>query len=69
MTWLAHSELGMVSQGTRRVVVVSSRRFPGCWEGESRWVRSEEFDEVTYAWRRKGFVNLGQSVSLVLISD
>jgi len=34
-TWLARSELGMVSQGTRGVVVVGSRRFPGCWESKS----------------------------------
>jgi len=45
----------MVSQGTRGVVVVSSRRFPGCWECESGWVRSEEFDEVACAWRWKGY--------------
>jgi len=52
-TWLARSELGMVSQGTRGVVVVGSRRFPGCWE--SKRVRGEEFDEVAYAWRWKGY--------------
>jgi len=54
-TWLARSELGMVSQGTHGVVVVSSPRFTGCWEGESTWVRSEEFGEVAYAWRWKGY--------------
>jgi len=53
-TWLAQNELGTVSQGTRGVVVVGSRRFPGCWEGKSRWIRNEEFDEVTYARRWKG---------------
>jgi len=51
-TWLAHSE--MVSQGTRGVVVVGPRRFPGCWEGKYRWVQNEKFDEVTYAWRWRG---------------
>jgi len=53
-TWLAHSEPGMVSQGTRGVVVVSSRRFSGRWEGKSRCVRNEEFDEVAFASRWKG---------------
>jgi len=53
-TWLAHSELGMVSHGTRRVVVVGSQRSPGCLEGKSGWVRNQEFDGVAYAWRWKG---------------
>jgi len=48
-------ELGMVSQGTLGVVVVVSWRFPGCWESKSQWVRGEEFDEVAYAWRWKGY--------------
>ena len=49
-TWLDRSELGMVSQGTRGVVIMGSQRFPGRWEGEIRWVRIEEFDEIVYLW-------------------
>jgi len=40
----------MVSQGTRGVVIMGSQRFPGRWEGEIRWVRIEEFDEIVYLW-------------------
>jgi len=69
---LARSELGMLSQGTHGVVFMGSWRFPGHWEGESRWIRSEEFDEVAYAWGWKGnslFCESPTMRSLVSISD
>jgi len=40
-SWLAHSELGVVSQGSSWV--------HGPLKGKNRWVRNEEF-EVVYLW-------------------
>ena len=53
-TWPAHSDPGLVSQGTRGVAM-NPQFMEVPWVFKSRWVRDEEFDEVTHIWRWEGY--------------